>query len=358
MKILMVCGGTGGHIYPALAIAEAFKQISQSEIIFAGRQNSMEEKLVQPSFPLLPILAIPLRRHSVLKNLGLPWGLLRALWRAWKVIDHAKPDFVVATGGYVSLPIVVVAGIKGLPVYLQEQNAVAGIANRIGARFARKIFVTSEAASRHFGLEKCSVMGNPVRTLPKPEQISFPPHYQKDLKTVLILGGSQGAQGINQKLQESLDTIGQRSDIQVFWQAGSRNVEQIRQSVTIPQNVFLLGFIDDVYRYICAADVVVSRAGASTLAELLAFGKAMILFPYPYATANHQEHNARVVEKEGAAWVELDREPNNLWNKVISILDDSEKKKQMESASLKMGMPDAAARIAQKILEDFENDSK
>jgi UDP-N-acetylglucosamine--N-acetylmuramyl-(pentapeptide) pyrophosphoryl-undecaprenol N-acetylglucosamine transferase len=349
-KVLIVCGGTGGHIYPALAIADALKLQGVGPIFFAGRKGSMEDKLITPNWKFESISAVPLTRGSILQNLTLPFKLAKSLLQARKVVARVKPTFVVATGGYVSLPIILAAGLAKIPVYLQEQNAVAGIANRIGAKFATKIFVTSEDAAKAFPQGKTSIQGNPVRALPSHGSLPVPAEFEGYAHKVLVLGGSQGAQGINQKIEATLAHIAMRKDIALVWQAGVKNVDAIEKRSPLPPNVSLAGFLNPVYGYIDAADLIISRAGASTLAELLAFGKPSILFPFPFATANHQEHNARVLERAGACLVELDSDPNGLWNKVEQLFDHPEQLQLLASKAKSLGVSDAADRIAKEIL--------
>lgn len=350
-KFLFVCGGTGGHIFPAVAIADSLKKMGVTDITFAGRKDSMEERLVAKNWPYEYISAVPLHRGPFLKNLALPFNLSKALVRAKSVIKKVKPDVVVATGGYVSLPIVLAAGTAGIPVYLQEQNAVAGVANKVGARYAKTIFVTSDEAAKSFPAEKCMIFGNPVRELPAGDTLPRPAEFEAGKKAVFIVGGSQGAVGINNKIEESIKAIAAREDVSVVWQVGVKNVEAIGARVGEVKNVAIRGFLDNIYAYMKHADLIISRAGASALAEILAFGKPSILLPFPHATANHQEHNARVVEKAGAALVELDAEENHLWEKVESLLGDESRLSAMADAAKKLGMPDAADQIANVILE-------
>jgi len=350
-KFLFVCGGTGGHIFPAVAIAESLKKMGVTDITFAGRKGSMEERLVSKNWPYEFITAEPLHRGPFLKNLALPFKLSKSLVRAKSVVKKVNPDVVVATGGYVSLPIVLAAGSLGIPVYLQEQNAVAGIANKVGSRYAKTIFVTSEDAGKSFPLEKIRVLGNPVRELPAEDSLARPAEFAAGKKAVFIVGGSQGAAGINVKIEESIKTIAAREDVSVVWQVGAKNVEDISARVGEIPNVAIRGFLDGIYSYMKHADLIISRAGASALAEILAFGKPSILLPFPHATANHQEHNARVVEKAGAALVELDAEENHLWEKVEELLADETRLSKMAVAAKKLGMPDAADQIAKIIME-------
>ncbi|HHX14842.1 MAG TPA: undecaprenyldiphospho-muramoylpentapeptide beta-N-acetylglucosaminyltransferase [Fibrobacter sp.] len=350
-RFLFVCGGTGGHVFPALAIAESLKKMGVTEIHFAGRPNSMEERLVSPHWPFHEITAEPLRRGSFVRNLALPFKLSKSYINAKRVVEKINPDVVVATGGYVSFPIVLAAGRLGKPVYIQEQNAIAGVANKYGAHYASMIFVTSEEALKAFQHPNVKVVGNPVRELPPKSSLSRPPEFAKDKKAVFIVGGSQGAVGINNKIEEAIGRITARDDVNVVWQAGAKNIDALHKRIGILPNVIICSFLDNIYSYMAHADLIISRAGASTLAEILAFGKPSILLPYPHATANHQEHNANAVEKAGACLVELDSDPNQLWDKVEALLGDPSRLEEMSEAATKLGAPDAADKIAAIILK-------
>lgn len=354
-KFLFVCGGTGGHIFPAVAIAESLKKKGVESITFAGRKDSMEERLVTASsnWPYEYITAEPLHRGSLMQNLKLPFKLLKSLAVAKSVIKRVQPDAVVATGGYVSLPIVYAAGNAGIPVYLQEQNAVAGLANKVGSRNARKIYVTSKEAAAFFPQGKTEIFGNPVRNLPDAATLARPAEFPEGKKCVFVTGGSQGARGINVKMEESIKRIVADESVSVVWQVGAKNVDEISARLGELPNVKVAGFLNNMYAYYQYADVIVSRAGASALAEILAFGKPTVLLPFPHATANHQEKNARVVENAGAGYVELDSDPNGVWDKVDSLLKDDEKRNKMAAAAKSLGMPDAADRIADAILKDL-----
>ena len=228
---------------------------------------------------------------------------------------------------------------------------MAGVANKVGSRFARRIFVTSPEAARAFPAGKTAIFGNPVRALPEAGSLPCPAEFAQGKRNVLVLGGSQGAAGINAKMENAVARIVESSDVSVVWQAGARNHAAIAARIGTRPGLSLVPFLDNVYAYLAHADLVVSRAGASTLAEILAFGKPSILLPFPYATANHQEHNARVVEKAGGAWVELDAEPDDLWNKVERLLEDEDQLHGMAQKASSLGMPDAADRIAATILQ-------
>ncbi|MCL2206651.1 MAG: undecaprenyldiphospho-muramoylpentapeptide beta-N-acetylglucosaminyltransferase [Fibromonadales bacterium] len=320
--VLFVCGGTGGHVFPAVAVAENFA--SSYNIIFAGRAApSMEERLLSSRFNYRHIKAVPLTRNSIIKNLFLPFSLLSCVLGAAKLLKAEKPEFIVGTGGYVALPIMLAAILKRIPFYAIEPNAVMGIANKICAKFAKKVYIAS-----------------PVRKMP--ENLPAPEAFADSKKfRILITGGSQGALGINRKMDQIIEKLEKTS---IVWQVGAKNVDKYKYPCAV-------AFLDNIYAYMQHADLIISRSGASTLAEILAFGKPSILLPYPYATANHQEHNARAVEKEGAAFVELDKEPNALFEKITNLMNDREKLSQMSKKASELGEKNrkAASEIARDI---------
>jgi UDP-N-acetylglucosamine--N-acetylmuramyl-(pentapeptide) pyrophosphoryl-undecaprenol N-acetylglucosamine transferase len=349
IKILFVCGGTGGHIFPALAIASVFKKEPDCEISFAGRKESMEEKLVSEAYPFHYIRAVPLVRRSVIRNLLLPAKLFLAILDGLKIIRKLNPDFIIATGGYVSLPVVLAGAILKCPVYIQEQNAVAGLANKIGGQFAKRVYVTSDAAQKLFKPGLAYNLGNPVRSVAEVNQLKRPAEIPQDKSVILVLGGSQGAQGINRKIDQVIHDPDFQDDFFIVWQVGSKNYSEIKERNSSFKNVLVCAFLDEIYAWMNVADVIVSRAGASTIAEILALEKPSILLPFPWATANHQEHNARVLERAGAAYVELDDDPNGLLKKIRSIVQNENQKRMMTKSAASLSVKDAADRIVSDI---------
>ncbi|MCL2101735.1 MAG: undecaprenyldiphospho-muramoylpentapeptide beta-N-acetylglucosaminyltransferase [Fibromonadales bacterium] len=338
--IFFVCGGTGGHVFPAVAIAEAIQNLDNSfKIVFAGRAApSMEEKLLSSKYDYRIIKAVPLARNSIKQNLLLPFNLPSSVLIALKLLKKEKPKFIVATGGYVALPVMLAAILRGIPFYAVEPNAVMGVANKICAKFAKKIYVASKT------------LGNPVRKMP--ENLPPPEIFANNKKfRILITGGSQGALGINKKIEQILDRISANENLSVVWQAGARHADALAEKYNGVKNVCITAFLDNIYAYMLNADLIISRSGASTLAEILAFGKASVLLPFPYATANHQEHNARAVEKEGAAFVELDKEENALWEKITDLMNDREKLDGMCKKARELG--ELNRRAASDIAEDI-----
>jgi len=323
--ILFACGGTGGHVFPALAVAENFLSDKNSfNVIFAGRAApAMEEKLLS-KYNYRTIKAVPLKRGSIIQNLLLPLKLLLSVLGSAKLLKKEKPAFIVATGGYVALPVMLAAIIKRIPFYAIEPNAVMGVANKICAKFAKKVYVASET------------QGNPVRKMP--ENLPAPEIFADDKKfRILITGGSQGALGINKKIEQIYEQLSANENLSVVWQAGAKHADALAQKYCASKNILITAFLDNIYAYMQHADLIISRSGASTLAEILAFGRVSILLPYPYATANHQEHNARAVEKNGAAFVELDSDPNNLLEKINSLMNNREMLENMSKKAKELG---------------------
>jgi len=339
-KVLFVCGGTGGHVFPAVAIAESILNFdSSAKIVFAGRAApSMEERLLSSKFDYRHIKAIPLKRNSVARNLLLPFNLSSSVLGAAKLLKKEKPECIVATGGYVALPVMLAAILRKIPFYAVEPNAVMGVANRICAKFAKKIYISSKT------------LGNPVRKMP--QNLPIPDIFADDKKfRILITGGSQGALGINKKIEQISKELFENENLSVVWQAGAKHADALIEKYGNTGNVNITAFLDNIYAYMKNADLIISRSGASTLAEILVFGKASILLPYPYATANHQEHNARAVEKEGAAFVELDSEPNGLLEKIMNLSNDREKLKNMCKKAGELG--ELNRRAADDIARDI-----
>jgi UDP-N-acetylglucosamine--N-acetylmuramyl-(pentapeptide) pyrophosphoryl-undecaprenol N-acetylglucosamine transferase len=340
-KFLFVCGGTGGHVFPAVAVAKAILNLDSScKIIFAGRgAPSMEEKLLSSNWDYRQIKAVPLTRKSILQNLLLPPHLISSILGARKLLKAEKPDFVVGTGGYVALPVMLAATACKIPFYAIEPNSVMGVANKICAKYAKKVYRASKT------------LGNPVREMPS--DLPAPDIFANSEKfRILVTGGSQGALGINKKFEQILPQIFSSENISIVWQAGAKHVAALLEKHKNIRNTRITGFLDNIFAYMANADLIVSRSGASTLAEVLAFGKASILMPFPYATANHQEHNARAVEKYGAAFVELDSEKSGLWEKIEELMGNRDKLNSMSKKAAELGVLNrkAASDIAKDIL--------
>lgn len=363
MKVLFTGGGTGGHLMPALALAQALSEARpEAEVVIVGAERGIEGEVL-PRYPyryvLLPVE--PIYRHQWWRNLR--WPLVA--WQAWRaagaVLDREQPDVVVGTGGYVSGPVVWRAQRRGIATALQEQNALPGITTRWLARRARQIHLGfPEAAARLRPGARTVVfsLGNPIRPPP--------PHSDGDRETalagfglaperptLLVFGGSQGARALNYAVAGALEHGG-LSDINLLWGTGPVHASTFAR-YAVRGRVVVQGFFDPMARAYRAADLVVCRAGAMTTAEVCAWGKASVLVPLPHAAANHQLYNARALEQAGAAVVleERDLMGRSLSTLVHQLLSDSTRRAALAQAALGRGQPNAAGDVMSKILTLF-----
>ena len=351
-SVIFACGGTGGHVFPAVALANNFEERGFATGFF-GRADSMEETLVSRDFTFYPINAVPLKRALTIENFFMVFRLILCVMKAYKLLKKVKPGLVIGTGGYVSLPTLLAAKLCKIPVYIQEQNSVLGVANKIGNKFAKKVFLASKNTIGIALSNRVLHSGNPIRTLDASEMNGLPDGFQKfeGKKLILVIGGSQGAKGINEKLEEQIEYIEKQDKFALYWQVGKRNEDLFKAKYPDVKNIEFTGFINNILHYMKTCDLVISRAGASSISEILTIGKASILVPFPFATANHQEHNARDLEKGGAALVELENESNEIIQKIESLIDDPETIKIMENNAIKLSMPKATEYIVDQILE-------
>lgn len=365
IKVMFAGGKTGGHIFPAVAMATEFKKrFPQGRVVFVGTKDGLEKKIVPGyGFKLRFIQTRGLSRGSYLTNLLLGFYLLKGLCQALSILKQERPDLVVGTGGYVSFPPIILASWMSIPTIIQEQNSYPGISTRLLAHFVDEVCLSySESGSYFSGSTKLKVIGNPVRQdlfgCERNEAVrSF--GLEQGKKTILVFGGSQGARAINLTLLQSLDAL--RPEWQILWQTGERDFAEISQKVKEKKaNCTVYPFIQDMGSAYAASDLVVSRAGALTLAEITACGKPSLLIPFPFATADHQRHNARALEKEGAASVILEKDltAEKLSGEILSLLSDEAKLKTMASKSKRMGRPDAASLLVDEMEKLLERKSK
>lgn len=365
MRVIVTGGGTGGHIYPALAIAKGLlAKDSKTKILYVGTREGMEARLVPEAgldFKGISGKGLP-RRLSVdtLKVAGIG---LKALWESKEVLKHFHPDLVVGTGGYVSGPIVFTAALFGIPTLLHEQNALPGITNRILARVVRRVMVTFPESRARFGSQKKIMMvGLPVRAeIGKVTRAEGVRHFglSPERLTLLVTGGSRGARTLNQAMLNVLKKLGQHPEVQVIWATGSATYTETMKALqdsgvrTERARWHILEYLKDMPEALACADLCISRAGAASLAELTVAGKPSILIPYPYAAENHQEHNARSLVQGGAARLILDQELNGdrLWQEVEDLLTKPQVLAQMAESAAKMAQPEALDRIVNLCLE-------
>jgi UDP-N-acetylglucosamine--N-acetylmuramyl-(pentapeptide) pyrophosphoryl-undecaprenol N-acetylglucosamine transferase len=359
MKIIISGGGTGGHIYPAIAIADALKKRDPLiDILFVGAKGRMEmEKVPQAGYKIEGLWISGFQRKLSMQNLLFPVKVVHSMLQCQKIVKSFRPDVVVGVGGYASGPLVKVAERMGIPTVLQEQNSYPGVTNKLLAKKAKKIFVAYEGMEKFFPAEKIEITGNPMRShLSNEVSRDEAAQYfglQTNKKTVLAFGGSLGARTINEIMRQSYDLIKDREDIQVLWQIG-KLYAGIYPEMPVAKlgNVKATVFIDRMDLAYALADVVIARAGAITVSELSLVGKPSILVPSPYVAEDHQTHNARALEKAGAAILVTDKEaPKNAFGVALQLLENDEERSKLEHNIRMLGKPFAAEEIADHIIQ-------
>ncbi len=360
MKIIISGGGTGGHVYPAIAIADALKRREPLiDILFVGAQGKMEmEKVPAAGYPIRGLWISGLQRKLTLKNLSFPLKVAHSLIRCKSIVRSFQPDAVVGVGGYASGPLVNVAARMRIPAVIQEQNSYPGITNKLLAKRVKKICVAYPGMEKYFPAEKIVLTGNPMRNqlraaISKVEAAAL---FGLDpgKKTILAVGGSLGARTINEIIKQSFDQIKDRNDIQVLWQIGKLYATTyLETSVAKLDCVRPYVFIDRMDMAYALADIVIARAGAITVSELCLTGKACILVPSPYVAEDHQTHNAMALKQLRAAVLIADKEaPIKAFQEAIRLLDHDDERKALETEIKKLGRPDAADEIAEIILSE------
>lgn len=355
-RILIAAGGTGGHVYPAIAIADAIKnENADSEILFVGTKDHMEWKTVpKAGYKIKSVWISGFHRRLTFKNLLFPLKLITSVVQSFSIVSGFKPQVMVSCGGYAAGPVGWVAGKRGVKVVIQEQNSFPGVTNRMLAKFASKIFTAFKEAAKYLPSDKIVESGNPTRnTLDKVEKKtglnSF--NFDDSKPVLMVLGGSGGAKSINEAVKENLDKL---SDLQVIWQCGSRYIDALMEEVDLEnnKNIRLTAFIDNMPEAYAAADLIVSRAGASSCSEFMMTGKPSVLIPSPNVAGDHQTQNALSMVDAGASELLKDADAVNALPELVhSLIKDQKKLKEMNKAALKLAKPDAAKMIAKEILE-------
>ncbi len=358
-KVLISGGGTGGHIFPAIAIANAVKQAApHAELLFVGAEGRMEMTKVPAAG--YRIEGLPIRgfqRGSILKNLALPWRLLRSMMKARRIVRTFKPDVAVGVGGYASGPVLAAAQRAGVPTLIQEQNSHAGATNRLLARKAARICVAYPGMEKYFPKDRILLTGNPVREevvrlegkRPRGlEQFSL----SGDRPIVFVTGGSLGARGINLGIEAALPKLKERG-VQLIWQTGTpfhaRAVEAARRADFVDCRV--LEFVDRMDLAYAVADVVVARAGAISVSELCLVQLPAVLVPLPTAAEDHQTLNARALTDRGAAvLVRDDRTTAELGDTILNLVNDPDQRHRLRHAIAGLGLGNAATAIAAEVI--------
>ena len=360
MRTIISGGGTGGHIFPAISIANAIKELdNEAEILFVGAKGRMEmERVPAAGYKIEGIPAKGLKRPLYNPaNLLIAIDYIKCLFMAGKILKRFKPDVVVGVGGYASAAIVAAAAKRGIPVLLQEQNSFAGLVNRKNGKSAGKICVAYEGMERFFPKEKILLTGNPVRQgllqhAENHDEALSAFGLQPGRKTVLLIGGSLGARTLNESMLENLKTIAS-SGVQFIWQTGGYYYAGIRETLKLegqPANLFVTDFIAKMEEAYAAADLVISRAGASSISELCLLGKPAVLVPSPNVAEDHQTKNAlALVEKDAALYVKDAEAVEKLIPLALQAVEDENRLAALSQNIRKLAFADAADRIAEEV---------
>ena len=368
LRIIISGGGTGGHIFPAVSIANAIKELQpNTEILFVGAEGRMEmHRVPAAGYPIKGLPVAGFDRKNLLKNIPVLIKLFKSQRLARKIVKDFRPHAAVGVGGYASGPTLKVAGSMGIPTLLQEQNSYAGVTNKLLAKQAKKICVAYEGMERFFDKSKIILTGNPVRqgllnhSIQREEAISsFGLDPQK--KTVLILGGSLGARTINQCLMANLDKV-KSSGVQFIWQTGKIYIEEARKVVAQAGELPMLhvtDFISDMATAYSAADLVISRAGAGSISEFCLLQKPVILVPSPNVAEDHQTKNALALVNKNAALYVKDAEAKDLLlDKAIEAVNQPELLKNLSKNIAELAFTDSANVIAKEVIKLAENYQK
>ncbi len=355
--MIIAGGGTGGHIFPAIAIANALKKIdSNTEVLFIGAKGKMEmEKVPQAGYKIEGIDIAGFNRSSLIRNIGLPFKLLKSFLQVRRIVNGFHPDAVIGVGGYSSFPVLRYAQAKNIPSFIHESNSFAGKSNKLLGKKATRIFVATEGMEKFFPKSKVVITGNPVRSQIVENLVSreaglnfFGLDSRK--KTVLVTGGSLGAKGINEAIEAGLERFGE-ADVQLIWQTGKSYLNRAKEQALGKQNIWVNDFISQMEFAYAAADVVISRAGAMAIAELSVVRKPVIFVPYPFAAEDHQTVNAKVLEsKEAGIMIRDDEAREKLVKKAIELAKDETKQNELKSNIAHFRRTDADKVIASDIL--------
>ena len=356
LKILIAAGGTGGHVFPAIAIADEIKKLRpNAEFLFVGTKGKIESRVVpQRGYVLASIWISGFHRSLRIENLLFPIKVCVSLVQSFFLMKKFQPGIVIGTGGYVCGPVLYVASMLGIPTAVHESNSFPGITTRMLSTRATRIFTAFDATAGWLKRkDNIELSGTPTRdvlgTVSREDGIKFF-NLDPSKKTVFVFGGSLGAASINEAIKSLVHDVSGFT-IQWIWQTGKTDAALAKEMAAI-KNCWVNTFIDKIENAYAAADLVVCRAGATTLAELTRLGKTSILIPYPHAAADHQTFNAQTLVNAGAAVMIADRDVKMKLKDVIhSLLNDDKKCRQMNEASLALGKPNAGREIAQRILE-------
>ena len=352
-------GGTGGHIYPAVSIAQSLQEMLQDvEILFVGAKGKMEmTKVPEAGFEIVGLWISGIQRSLSVQNFMFPFKLMSSIWNAFKLIRKFKPDAVVGVGGYASGPLLYAASVKKVPTLIQEQNSYAGLTNKLLAKRVDKICVAHGGMEKYFPKDKLVVTGNPVRkTILLRDSLKGEAHrffgLDPERKTILIIGGSLGARSVNEMILAGYEQLA-ASGYQVIWQTGGFYFEEMKRRIPRESdNIVIKDFVREMNFAYALADVVISRAGALSIAELMLTGKPAILVPSPNVAEDHQTINAMaLVERDAAILVKDNEGMEKLIPATLELLADEKRKETLSKNIKSMSLPDAPKDIANEILK-------
>jgi UDP-N-acetylglucosamine--N-acetylmuramyl-(pentapeptide) pyrophosphoryl-undecaprenol N-acetylglucosamine transferase len=360
LKILVTGGGTGGHVFPAIAIADAIKKMRpDTEFLFVGAHGKMEmERVPKAGYTIEGLNIAGFQRSLSLKNLSFPIKLLRSLWKARDIVKKFKPDVVIGTGGYASGPVMRAAQRAGIPTLIQEQNSYAGVTNKILGKKAARVCVAYDHMEQFFPAEKIVFTGNPVRS----DILHLEGKHEEGLryyglnlekKTIVVIGGSLGARTLNNAMRDNVELLEKLNNVQVIWQCGKfYEYEYTAMETAKLPNVQCLAFIDRMDLLYAAADVVISRAGALSISELCLVGKPVILVPSPNVAEDHQTKNALALVEKGAARLVRDGDAGEkMLQDALLILESEALAFSLSESIRQMGRPNAAEAIAREAIK-------
>ena len=359
MRIVFSGGGTGGHVFPAIAIADALKlQKPGADILFVGAKGKIEmDRVPKAGYPIKGLWISGFHRGKIFRNLLFPFKLIWSLFKSWRILKKFKPDAVVGVGGFASGPTLHIASLMGIPTLIQEQNSYPGFTNKFLSDKVDKICVAYDGMDKYFPKEKIIKTGNPVR-----EQISNLKVSKEDAlthfglkankKTLLVFGGSLGARSLNIAIQAGFDLIKERQDIQMIWQVGKLYYDEYKNSeMDKLDHVKILPFIDRMDMAYVVADLLMTRAGALTIAEICTVGSPVILVPSPNVAEDHQTKNAlAITEKHAAILVRDQNAKRRLMSEAIELVHDEETLEVLSASIKKMGIRNADDLIAEEII--------
>jgi UDP-N-acetylglucosamine--N-acetylmuramyl-(pentapeptide) pyrophosphoryl-undecaprenol N-acetylglucosamine transferase len=360
LKILVTGGGTGGHVFPAIAIADAIKKMRpDTEFLFVGAHGKMEmERVPKAGYTIEGLNIAGFQRSLSLKNLSFPIKLLRSLWKARDIVKKFKPDVVIGTGGYASGPVMRAAQRAGIPTLIQEQNSYAGVTNKILGKKAARVCVAYDHMEQFFPAEKIVFTGNPVRS----DILHLEGKHEEGLryyglnlekKTIVVIGGSLGARTLNNAMRDNVELLEKLNNVQVIWQCGKfYEYEYTAMETAKLPNVQCLAFIDRMDLLYAAADVLISRAGALSISELCLVGKPVILVPSPNVAEDHQTKNALALVEKGAARLVRDGDAGEkMLQDALLILESEALAFSLSESIRQMGRPNAAEAIAREAIK-------